>query len=106
MHQVTATLGGGYTITTSAPNIAAQQQQTAVQSATSRLAARNGDLSKCVVELREIVDRLLGGEPQDASKSGPTPVPSGDLGAMHFEIDAHEKMLSMLQYQVNRLRGV
>jgi hypothetical protein len=85
----------------------AGQAQTMVQSGTSRLQRHNGDMSKAIIDLREVIDRLVGGEPQDAAnKTGPAPVPSGDLGALHYEIDAHEKMLSMLSYQINRLRGV
>ncbi len=79
---------------------------TLVRDAIARMQQKSGDLSKCVIDLREIADRLLGGEPQDAAKSGPNPVPAGDAQALHAEIDSHEKILAALAYQINRLRSV
>ena len=86
--------------------LGAQSAPTLVRDAIARMQQKSGDLSKSVIDLREIADRLLGGEPQDAAKSGPNPVPAGDAQALHAEIDSHEKILAALAYQINRLRSV
>ena len=90
----------------SGQNQSAASAPTLVRDAIARMQQKSGDLSKSVIDLREIADRLLGGEPQDAAKSGPNPVPAGDAQALHAEIDGHEKILAALAYQINRLRGV
>jgi len=85
----------------------AVEQPTLVRNATARMQQQSGTVSKAIIDLRESIDRLIGSEPQNAEKSGgPSPVPSGDVQALHAEMDNHERTLVALAYQVNRLRSI
>ena len=81
--------------------------QTGIQSATQRVSHRTSELSKSVIDLREIIDRLVGSDPPENSKGGaPVGVPSGDLQALHAEIDGYEITMAALAFQINRLRAL
>jgi hypothetical protein len=85
----------------------ANAQQTGIRAAIQRVSLRNSEFSKCVADLREIIDRLVGSYPQDASKgSAPVGVPSGDLQALHAEIDDYDSMFVALGIEINRLSGL
>ena len=83
----------------------AAESQTMLRHAVHRLGSSGADLSKSILDIREILDRLIGTQPQDA-KTGTAPqaVPNGDIQAVHAEIDSYENMLTMLQIEISRLR--
>ena len=91
-------------------NTQAQQcvvEQTMVRNATNRMTQRTGDLSSAILDLAEIINRLVGSEPPEAgNKAGPAPVPNGDVQALHAEIDSYERTFLALQHQITRLRSV
>jgi hypothetical protein len=91
---------------TQAPTSNLAQQQTMVRSAIERMQSHNSSLSETIIRLRDTIDRLIGGEGADSAKNGPTPVPNGDIQALHHEIEGYEHMLALLHYQFTRLAGV
>jgi hypothetical protein len=83
------------------------QAQTSVQNAAQRINMDTSGLSKYVIELREIVDRLIGSDPPENTKgSAPVAVPNGDIQALHSEIDGYEMTMLALATQINRLRSI
>jgi hypothetical protein len=83
-----------------------QQQQTIIRGQTESLQARNNELSQAIINLRSIIDRLLGSDPEENNKAGPVPAPSGDIQALNMELGSYEVMLKTLDYQIHRLRSV
>ena len=95
----------GITIT-STGSLNVPTPSTQVREATNRLQMHNGALSESIIRLRDTVNRLVGGEPEEAAKNGPAPVPNGEIQMLHAEIESYERMLVLLAYQLNRLAGV
>jgi len=82
------------------------QSNTLLRNAICVTQSRCADVSGYVNELREIADRLLGGEPQDAAKNGLSPVPPGDLQSLDSELNNMQMEFAKLAYQINRLKAV
>jgi hypothetical protein len=72
----------------------------------TRAVVINSNLSKGIIDLRECIDRLIGGEPPESGKPGPQAVPSGDIGALGQEMDSYATMVARLEYEINRLRAI
>lgn len=100
-----AMLGSSTTTMTISNQQNSAEPQTMLRHAVTRLSSDGGMLSKAIMDIREIIDRLVGTQPQDAKNgSAPQAVPNGDIQAVHSEIDAYENMLAVLQIEINRLR--
>jgi hypothetical protein len=94
------------TMTISNPQTSAEPM-TMLRHAVHRLGSSGGQLSKSIIDIREILDRLIGTQPQDVKNgTAPQAVPNGDIQAVHAEIDSYENMLTLLQVEISRLRAL
>lgn len=75
----------------------------AIQMATARVGTLNEQLNSATARVRNIADRMFGGQPEEANMKDATQGPQNDLGVLEMFIYNLENNMQRLHDQVSRL---